>query len=748
MDERTIGRLLREARQHAGFTLESLAEASGVSVRAISDIERGRSLPRQATLSELLDALELGEEQRRRLVRASMPRSQQVPQQLPPDLAVFRGRDEELTAVRKLTDQAATQGGHVVITAIGGMAGVGKTTLAVHAAHQVADRFPDGQLYVNLRGFQDAGKPMDTGEALGGFLRALGVPSDDIPPGTEQRSAVFRERTSSGRLIVVLDNARDVEQVRPLLPTSTGCLTVITSRNQLPGLAAADGASLISLDVWTEAEAVVALAARIGEERCRAEPEAAAELARLCGHLPVAVAVVGAQLSATPHMPLRVAVRELRDARLDSLAADDRRVDVRTVFSWSYRALTPETARVFRHLAIHPGPAVSAEAAASLANVAMPQTRRYLRELTSASLLSRDAEGRYVLHDLVRTYGTELVAQERDDRFAAETRLMDYLRHNAYEANRLISHYPSELSGSPAPGVVQVTFDNREEAMDWFRQEEATAPTALRTLDDPRLLRHRISLTQEWMPYNALAGRWAEDITAAHICLDAARTVDDPLAIARTCAYLARALVETGQADQADEPVDLLLAQLHRMPPEHQAHIERYAGWVRGHQGRHDEALGHARNALATARGIDQHLETGRSLTNVGGCLARLGDHREAIAACEEAVPILRRLGQRGFEAAAWDVDGSARQGLGDFHAAVASYRKALGIFQEIHDRYYQAETLNHLASAQLELGETEQARTSWNQAADLFTSLHVARAADMRAKAESLPRPGVHPAG
>ena len=342
MEKKSVGRLLREERQRSLLTLEQLAELSGVSVRAISDMERGKSLPRQATLRELMDAMELGEEVRRRLVQASVRRTHQVPRQLPPDLAVFRGRHEALTRVHALTSAVAEVGGHVVISAIGGMAGVGKTTLAVHWAHQVADHFPDGQLYVNLRGFEDSEQPLDPGEALGRFLSALGVDRADMPPDTEARTALFRERTRSRRLIVLLDNARNAEQVRPLLPTSSGCLTIATSRNQLAALAATEGASLVSLDVWTQEEALAALAARIGEERCRAEPEAAAELVELCGYLPLAIAVVGAQLSAAPGMRLRVAVRELRQAqpRLDALSGDDRRVDVRAVFSWSYDALS------------------------------------------------------------------------------------------------------------------------------------------------------------------------------------------------------------------------------------------------------------------------------------------------------------------------------------------------------------------------------------------------------------------------
>lgn len=612
----------------------------------------------------------------------------------------------------------------------------------------MADRFPDGQLSVNLCGFEDTGSPLDPGEALGGFLTALGVPSNDIPRHTEQRSALFRERTASRQLVVVLDNARDAEQVRPLLPAAVGCLTIVTSRNQLSGLVATEGASPISLDAWTPAESLAGLAARIGERRCAAEPDAATELVELGGFLPLAVAIVGAQLTAAPGMLLRVGVRELRESRprLDALAADDRRVDVRAVFSWSYRALTAEAQRFFRYLSVHPGPALSAEAAACLGETAMATARRHLRELTSASLLSRDADGRYVLHDLVRAYGVELMEHEGDDRVGAETRLLDYLRHNAHVSNRFLWDYPSGLPDVPVPGVVSVAVDNREEALEWYRQEESTA-AALRSLEGPRLLRHRVDLVLGWKRYNELAGRWAEEIAAQRLALDAALALDDPAAITGVCYELARAAtVGPGHADEADEAIALMLRHRPRLPPEHQARVEQRACTVRDHQGRHVEALQHARNSLAIARDLGQPTEIARGLGAVAWFLALLGAYEEAVATCEEVIPLQRELGDRGPEAGAWDTLGYARQRLGDLDAAIANYRTSLEICREIRLEFHRGEVLDHLASALLERGDVEQARATWNEAAELFTALRPARAAEVRAKAEALRPPPSDP--
>lgn len=749
MDSAEFGRLLREARQRSLLTLESLAEASGVSVRAISDMERGKSLPRQATLGELMDALELDEAGRRRFVEASTRRTGEgagrVPRQLPPDLAVFRGREAALATAHGLTAQVVEPGGHVVVAVIGGMAGVGKTTLAVHWAHRVADRFPDGQLYVNLRGFEDSGRPMDPAEALGGFLTALGVSDADLPRGTEDRGALFRELTASRRLILVLDNARDEEQVRPLLPASTRCLTVVTSRSQLAGLVAMEGARPVGLDVWTREEALSALSARVGEERVRAEPEAAAALVEVCGHLALAVSIVAAQVSATPRLPLRMAVRELRGTGplLDALSADTRRSDVRAVFSWSYRALPPETAVFFRHLALSPGPSVSAEAAASLAGVGMREARRHLRQLTAANLLSRDAEGRHVLHDLVRAYGVELAEQEKDDVVGARARLLDYLRHNSHLANLFLLRTSTQMDALRAEGVVSVALGTREEALDWFRQEEATVSSALRSMDDPRLLRVGMTLTQYWVSYYSVMGRWSEEIATKRIGLDAALRLDEPAGIVHNASALARALAETGQLDEADRHVELVLGQLHRLGPKGRAFTERTVGWVRGRQKRHEEALHHARSALEIFRTLGDNRAAAREMNAVAWYLALLGRYEETIALTQEAIPLLQQDGNLRIEAAARDTMGYARQHLGDLDGAIADYEESLRLYGEAFDGYNQAEILDHLATAQRARGDHAAARASWLRAAELLNTSDSPRATRMRADAAALDTPG-----
>nr|BFE77579.1 hypothetical protein GCM10020093_001800 [Planobispora longispora] len=368
MAEREFGSLLRELRADARMTIEELSEASGVSVRAIGDMERGKvSSPQRRTAEALADGLKLAVQDRERFLAAvkTRPRAGALAQ-LPADLPVFTGRRAELREALALLDRQGQEAQAVVIGAIGGMAGVGKTALALHWAHRIADLYPDGQLWVDLRGFDRGGQVLDPGQVLGGFLRALGVADSRIPAGTDDRAALFRSKLSGRRVLVVLDNARDSEQVRPLLPATAGCLAIVTSRNQLTGLAATHGARTLTLDVWTTEEAKEALARRLGADRVAAEPEATAQILELCGHLPLAVAVVAARAAARPSFALTDVAAELREAHgtLDAFHTLDG-VDPRAVFSWSYQALSPAAARLFRLLGLHPGPDLTLSAAAS-----------------------------------------------------------------------------------------------------------------------------------------------------------------------------------------------------------------------------------------------------------------------------------------------------------------------------------------------------------------------------------------------
>jgi DNA-binding SARP family transcriptional activator len=354
-----------------------------------------------------------------------------VPRQLPTVTGHFVGRASELdklsTRLAAATDSALT-----AFSVIGGTAGIGKSKLAVHWGHLHADRFPDGQLYVNLRGFDPAGVPLSPKDAVRGFLSALGVPPSHIPVDPDERYALYRSQLAGCRMLVVLDNARDAEQVRPLLPGAPGPVVLVTSRDQLGGLVALDGALPLNLDPLTEGEARDLLVHRLGWYQVEWEPAEVDALITWCAGLPVALVILAARAALNPDRALAELVDERRDPlrRLDGLSVGEGAADLRTVFSWSYHALSAEAARVFRLLGLHRGPDIDLSAVASLTALERAQAHSALAELTRVRLVAERAAGCYSLHDLLRAYAVDLAVTHDTaaDRGNALRRLDDHYR--------------------------------------------------------------------------------------------------------------------------------------------------------------------------------------------------------------------------------------------------------------------------------------------------------------------------------
>ncbi len=463
-----VGPWLRRQRVAAGLTQEELAARSGLSVRAISNLERSRShRPHPRSIQTIVKALGLPDAVAEELVTgsrtgrvAAIPdrspaRSAVVPRQLPAVAGQFVGRAAELAALDRMVEHGDAANPTVVISAIGGTAGIGKTALAVYWARRVADRFPDGQLYLNLRGFDPAAEPLSPAEALRSLLAALSVPADQVPSTVDLQQNLYRSILSGQRVLVLLDNAHDPAQVRPLLPGSPGCLVLVTSRNELTGLIAADGARPLTLDVLSDAEAYQLLAARLGTQRLDAEPAAATELISLCARLPLALSIAAARAAVRPHLRLTALAAEFRETstRLDALSSGEDATDARAAFSWSYHQLSGPGARMFRLLGLHPGPDITAAAAASLGGSVPPVARRLLRELTGGHLLAEQVPGRYALHDLLRLYATEEAGRGEANREAIG-RMLDHYLHTAYAAAMLLSPSRQPLRPAPArPGV-------------------------------------------------------------------------------------------------------------------------------------------------------------------------------------------------------------------------------------------------------------------------------------------------------
>jgi transcriptional regulator with XRE-family HTH domain len=503
-DAAPFGARLAAWRRSAGLSQEDLADRSGLSVRAISNLEHGRTRwPHPGSVSRLAGALGLTGQARAEFAAAAYRRlgspaeadeapepgpapadaGRVVPRQLPATAGDFVGREAELARLTSLLDER--DGGSsaaVVISAIGGPAGVGKTALAMHWARQVASRFPDGQLYVNLRGFDPSGKPMTPTEAIRGLLAALGVPSRQVPASLAAQTGLYRSLQAGKRMLVVLDNARDSEQARPLLPGTPSCLALVTSRSEMTGLAVEGGARLITLDVLSRAEARQLLRLRLGATRLDAEPDAAAELIELCARLPLAVVIAAARASVRPGFPLEVLVRKLEQARqrLDVLeAGNDGLASVRTVFSWSVGSLSAAAARMFGLLGLHPGPDFPVLAAASLAGMPPAQAQRVLRELAGAHLLSEPAPGRFGFHDLLRAYAAEQAREPGAPgaRGAAVARMLGYYASTGYAAARLVDP-ARETPGLPLPalppGASADDLADQAQAVAWFETEHKT----------------------------------------------------------------------------------------------------------------------------------------------------------------------------------------------------------------------------------------------------------------------------------
>ncbi|WP_158884540.1 ATP-binding protein [Amycolatopsis anabasis] len=397
-----------------------------------------------------------------------------MPHQLPADVRGFTGRSGYLEKLDALIPEAENHGDRaVVISAIAGTAGVGKTALAVHWAHRVRDRFPDGQLYTNLCGYDHAGVPADPDAVLENFLHALDVPAEKVPGDLAAKQCLYRSVLAGRRMLIVLDNACSAEQIRPLLPGEGTCLVVVTSRNRLSGLVAREGAERVTLDVLPLAEAVELLRSILGSDRDRTA--ILESLAELCVRLPLALRIV-AERAATSAVPLTELVAELTDerSRLDALTpdGDEDTTAVRAVFSWSYRALPPPDARVFRLLGLHPGPDLGLHAAAALAGVSQAETRRRLDRLVGAHMLERHGR-RFRFHDLLRVYAAERAHEDETatERDAARRRMLDWYLHTASAATTAVGH-DSQLRLEPvSPGITPLTFDTPGQVATWYAAE-------------------------------------------------------------------------------------------------------------------------------------------------------------------------------------------------------------------------------------------------------------------------------------
>ncbi|GIH03559.1 SARP family transcriptional regulator [Rhizocola hellebori] len=665
-----------------------------------------------------------------------------VPRQLPGGVVGFSGRNQQMKALDQLLPDSSQPDG-LRISVIAGTAGVGKTTLAVHWGHQVADQFPDGQLYVDLRGFDPSRSPMDPAEAVRGFLAAFEYPPQRIPVEVAAQAGLYRSLLADKRVLVVLDNARDGDQVRPLLPGSPGCLVLVTSRERMPGVVAATGAYPLMLDVLPENEAQALLARRLGPDRLAAEPDAADEIIQRCARLPLALAIAASHAASYADLSLSGLADQLRTASgLDAFDAGDAATDARAVFSWSYEALSPEAARLFRLLGVHPGPDLSMPAAASLAGVEPQRAQAMLAELTRAHLVNERVPGRYSCHDLLRSYAGEL-AHRHDTETARRTALHQLLEHYMHSARAAVLCLDPNRDPMPEtpvqPEVTPETFDDVPQAMGWFTATHAALLAAIEHAAGNGFDAHAHRLAWTLVPFLDRRGHWHDWLDVQRIAVDATARMGDRSEQARAHRGLASAYKQLGLYDEANVHFGYAL-DLYREHGDQlgEALTHNSLSLVLERQDRLREAIDHNKLALDLFRAVGDRSGQGRCLHSIGWYHARLGEHEIALTHCQQALPLLAEVGDRA-EPYTWGALGYLHHQLGDYDSAIAHHRQALTRFQEQGYRYPEAQALDYLGDTYLAANDLDAARTVWRQALSILGELRHPDADKVRAKLHDL---------
>jgi DNA-binding SARP family transcriptional activator/tetratricopeptide (TPR) repeat protein/DNA-binding XRE family transcriptional regulator len=661
-----------------------------------------------------------------------------VPAQLPADIAAFTGRIGHLAlldAVAVDAERACTIG----IALVSGVAGVGKSALAVHWAHRVRDRFPDGQLYVNLRGFDPACPPTTPAEVVRGFLEALSVAPRSLPDDLDAQLGLYRSLLAGRRMLVVFDNARDSAQIRPLLPGAPGSLVLVTSRNELTGLVAGHGARPVNLGLLSTGEATGLLARRLGAGRLAAEPAAAAEIVAHCARLPLALTMVAALGTLRPDTPLAALAADLRDsrARLDTLTGDDEASDVRAVFSWSYRGLSSAAARLFRLLGVHPGPDLTAPAAASLAGAGLTTVRVLLTELARSGLVVEHLPGRFTCHDLLRAYAREQChdGPTDEDRPAAARRMLDHYLHTALAADALLAQHRNTVPPPPIePGTAVEPLADRRAAGAWFGAERQVLVRAVEYAVTDDLDTRAWHLAWALATYFHRQGHGRDWVATQHAAMAAAVRLGDMELQVRTHNDLAGGYLSLGRADEAEQHLRRAL-KLFESLGDHtgEAGCHLNLALVLTGLGRHREALDHDRRGLALFRRTGSLFGQASALNAIGWELAHLGDLKTALDHCEQALALHQRIGPSSGLADVWDSLGLVHRGLGHPDEALSCYEKAARAAGEVGTRYKQATAMVSLGDVCQEVGKTGRARSAWRHALAILEDLDHPEAEQVR---------------
>jgi tetratricopeptide (TPR) repeat protein len=644
---------------------------------------------------------------------------------LPRDVPDFTNRDAELDRIARLLGSSPAQAQAVPVLAIHGMAGVGKTTLAVHAAHRIAPSFPDGQLYVDLHGFA-ANAAVDSAEALKILLRGVGVPAEQIPPSLAERAGMYRDQLANRRILVVLDNAASESQIRPLLPSAPGCAVVTTSRGHLADL---EGALHLPIDVLGREAAVELCTKIVGDDRLGDDASSVSEIAEICGRLALAIRIVGARMATRPMWSVATLLHRLRDQRQWIEEFRIGALDVPVAFSLSYEQLDAVSRRVFRLLGLHPGVSFDAAAVAALGDVGLHLADEILDGLLEVSLLNEAAAGRYQLHDLLRQYAREVATatDSTEDQQAAFSRLVSYYLHRAGSAARLLDPEQRNVltQAQPVPGVPggPGPFATYAEALAWLEAERSNLVAVLHAAADSGLDADVWRLTYVMYPYFFLRGSTDDWIETHELALAATRRLGEPLAEADilfglgvACRRLGRYHHSLGYQQQA------LAGYRAAEDTEGQTRTLTNLGIAYRRLGRYREALDHQENALALyTQAQDRHGEAA-TLTNLGIVHERLGRYQESLNYHLRALGMAREVKDRHAEAMTLTNIGIVHERLGEYDDSLRYHHQALALAHEIGDQHVEGHTLNNIGVILNRMGNHDDAIAQHSAGLELLT--------------------------
>ncbi len=672
---------------------------------------------------------------------APADQSPPVPAQLPADAPGFSGRHEELGVLHGMLSRR----GSVPIVAISGTAGVGKTALAVRFGRQVARRYPDGQLYLNLRGYDPALDAVMPSDALRFFLVSLGVPPSRVPADPEGRAALYRSMANGKRILIVLDNVTGAAQVRPLLPGSPSCLVVVTSRNELNGLVAADGAVPVNLDVLDRDEAREMLHLRLGADRIGDDPLSADEIIAACARLPLALSIAVGRAAGRPKRALSELAAELRQAMsgLDALEDDDVATDPRAVFSWSYDQLSARAARMFRLLGLHPGPDISLSAAASLAGVPRQDAAAALRELVRTSMVTERTHARYGFHDLLRAYAADqaVLLDSAQDRRQAVRRMLDYYLHSATAASHRFNPTTMPLPlNPPLPGVALTDVSDKNQAVSWFDAEFPVLLAVISYAAGNGFDEYAWQLPWTLGAYCYRRGRWQEEVGIHQIAVAAARRLRDSRALAHAQLMLGQAQDQLMDYDVAEPNLRESLATFRELGDRAgEAMALGGLGTMFNTQRQHAAALKEFLLMLKIVKALGHWWTQGPVENCVGWQYAMLGRYEEALEHCQRALALLRESRNSGVMADTLDSLGFIHYRLGDHVAAKDYYARAIDLHQELGASFGEAQSRQALGDVLTEEGDETAARKAYEEALATLGALRHPLAEEVRAKVAAL---------